>query len=173
MLRESELPGWGMKVDDGTARRWEARVKDHDPDYRLFLKHWDPRWMPPSHRGDIVFVDDSQELAGLEAMVDEFAVWAETFAPNDVIYQVGYQSDRPWWGTLDDPITEVGTAICARVSQPCGIAWVDFTLREVVPAEVLSPAVGEPLVGVKIYEPVPDPEALFRDWMNREDRRAY
>jgi hypothetical protein len=178
--RESERPGWGMKVDDETARRWEARVRAHDREYRLFLKNWDPRWMPPSHRGDIVFVDDSQDLAGLDVMVDEFAVWAETFAPNDVIYQVGYRSDRPWWGALVDPIADVGTAICSRVSQPCGIAWVDFTLREVMPAGVLSPVggartrgtrspgadgnEGEPLVGVKIYEPVPDTEALFRDW---------
>jgi hypothetical protein len=126
-----------MKVDDDTARRWEARVKAHRPEYRPFLKHWDRRWMPPRYRGDIVFVDDSQEL---QAMVDEFAVWGETFAPNPVAFQVGYRSDRVWWERLSDPVADVGRAICARVEQTCGIVWVDFTLRDVAPPGVFAPA---------------------------------
>src|SRR3970282_1246307 len=53
--REVAFPGWGKKRDDEGARRWEAQVKTHRADYRLFLKHWDLRWMPPQHRGEIVF----------------------------------------------------------------------------------------------------------------------
>ena len=186
--RESEVPGWGTKVDDETARRWEARVKAHRPEYRLFLKHWDPRWMPPRHRGDILFVDDSQELAGLDAMREEFAAWGKAFAPNPVVFQVGYRSDRPWWGALADPVVDIGRAVCARIAQDCGVAWVDFTLREVMPAGVFapveeaappgreaapSPAAGTPrlgapgsgpVIGVKIYEPVADRGALFGEW---------
>ena len=153
--RESEHPGWGMKVDDETAGRWERRVKAHRASYRLFLKHWDPRWMPLRHRGDIVFVDDSQELASLDAMVDEFAGWAETFAPNTVVFQVGYRSDRPWWGRLADPVAETGSAICARVAQRCGIAWVDFTLRDVMPPGVIGPTSGEPAAPTPPGEPEP------------------
>lgn len=142
--REAEYPGWGKRVDDETARRWEVRVRAHKADYRLFLKHWDPRWMPPRYRGDLVFIDDSQELAGLQAMVEEFAAWGRTFAPNPVSFQIGYRSDAGWWCELPDPIGEMGRAICARVSQPCGIVWVDFTLRDVIPPGVLSPPEGGP-----------------------------
>jgi hypothetical protein len=127
--RESEHPEWGEKVDDETARRWEARVQSHQADYRLFLKHWDRGWMPPTYRGRIVFVDDSQQLAALPAMVDEFALWGSTFAPNPVFFQVGYPADAHWWQTLPDPISDIGQAVCARIAQPCGLIWVDFTLR--------------------------------------------
>jgi hypothetical protein len=140
--RESEFPGWGMRVDDATAQRWEARVESHRAGYRLFLKHWDERWMPPAYRGDIVFIDDSQELDGLSAMADEFAIWGRTFAPNPVLFQIGYRSDRPWWQRLRDPVTDMGQAICTRVSQTCGIVWVDFTLRDVTPGDVLAPPTG-------------------------------
>lgn len=136
--RESERPEWGEKVDDETARAWEARVKSHRPEYRLFLKHWDLRWMPPSFRGDLVFVDDSQQLADLAAMVDEFAVWGRTFAPNPVAFQVGYPADGTWWRALEDPLVEIGTGICGRIEQRCDIYWVDFTLREALPEDVLA-----------------------------------
>ena len=136
--RESELPEWGRKVDDETARQWETRVKAHDPGYRLFLKHWDLRWMPPSFRGDLVFVDDSQQLADLDAMAAEFAVWGRTFAPNPVAFQVGYPADGGWWRALEDPLVEIGAEICGRVEQRCDLYWVDFTLREALPEEVLA-----------------------------------
>jgi hypothetical protein len=130
--READRRGWGIPVDDETARQWEVRVKSHNPSYRLFLKHWDPEWMPKTYRGDIVFVDDSQELKGLEAMVDEFQnLWAERFYPNSVFFQIGYNSDKPWWQKLDNPPRTIGRAIAQRVRQTCGIIWVDFSLREV------------------------------------------
>lgn len=130
--READRPGWGIPVDDETAKQWEARVKSHNPSYRLFLKHWDPDWMPKAYRGDIIFVDDSQELKGLEAMVDEFQnLWAERFYPNPVFFQIGYNSDKPWWQKLDNPAQTIGRAIAQRVRQSCGIIWVDFSLREV------------------------------------------
>jgi hypothetical protein len=130
--READRRGWGIPVDDEMARQWEARVKSHNPSYRLFLKHWDPDWMPKTYRGDIVFVDDSQELKGLEAMVDEFQnLWADRFYPNSVFFQVGYPSDKPWWQKLDSPPRTIGRAIARRVRQTCGIIWVDFSLREV------------------------------------------
>jgi hypothetical protein len=130
--READRKGWGIPVDDETARQWEARVKSHNTSYRLFLKHWDPGWMPKTYRGDIVFVDDSQELKGLEAMLDEFQnLWADRFYPNSVFFQVGYNSDKPWWQKLDNPPLTIGRAIARRVRQTCGIIWVDFSLREV------------------------------------------
>ena len=132
--RESKNPGWGVKVDDSSARQWEAQVKSHNPGYRLFLKHWDRSWMPGTYRGDIIFVDDSQEFKDFEAMVTEFVNdWADFFYPNTVFFQIGYPSDRPWWQRLDAPPRTIGEAVGKRIRQDCGIIWVDFTLREVLP----------------------------------------
>lgn len=131
--READRPEWGVPVDDETARRWEAWVKAHDPDYRLFIKHWDPRWLCPTYRGDIVFVDDSQIFESQDILVDEFEVWGRFFKPNPVFFQIGYRSDKPWWSKLPDPPKTLGRAIAARIEQDCGIIWVDFTLMDVLP----------------------------------------
>lgn len=130
--REAERPKWGVPVDDETARVWEARVKSHNPSFRLFLKHWDPDWMPPAYRGAIVFIDDSQEFMDKEALLEEFhSLWAERFFPNPVYFQIGYNSDKPWWQRLDNPPLDIGRALARRVRQDCGIIWVDFSLRDV------------------------------------------
>lgn len=133
--READRPEWGVPVDDETAEKWEERVKSHNPSYQLFLKHWDRDWMPKTYRGDIVFVDDSQMLKDFEAMLDEFvSYWADYFKPNSVFFQIGYESDRPWWQKLVTPPKEIGSAIAGRIKQKCGIFWVDFTLRDVLPS---------------------------------------
>ena len=138
--RASDKPKTGLEVDDATARAWEARVKFHNPAYRLFLKHWDKRWMPPTYRGDIVFVDDSQIFPDMESMVKEFSEsWAPAFYPNLVMFQVGYNSDKPWWSKLADPPKTLGDAIRARVKQNLGIIWVDFSLRDVLPLTEKAP----------------------------------
>jgi len=132
--READNPGWGVKVDDAMAEQWDAKVKSHNPQYRLFLKHWDNRWLPSKYRGDIIFVDDSQEFKKFEEMVTEFVNdWANHFYPNTVFFQIGYPSDRAWWQQLSNPPKTIGNAIRERVKQECGIFWVDFTLREVLP----------------------------------------
>lgn len=132
--READNPSWGVKVDDAMAQQWEVRIKSHNPKYRMFLKHWDNRWMPPKYRGDIVFVDDSQELKDLNAMVTEFVNdWANVFYPNTVLFQIGYRSDRPWWSKLENPPKTIGNALRTRIKQDLGIIWVDFTLRETLP----------------------------------------
>jgi hypothetical protein len=132
--REFEKPKWGVPVDDDMARQWESWVKTHNPGYRLFLKHWEKRWMPASYRGDIIFVDDSQEFKDFNASVTEFVSdWAAAFYPNTVIFQIGYRSDKPWWGKMKTPPLELGDALHRRVRQDCGIIWVDFTLRDVLP----------------------------------------
>jgi len=133
--RESENPKRGVPVDDGMAKAWEERVKSHNAHYRLFLKHWDRNWMPQGYRGDIVFVDDSQMLEDFDAMLEEFVeYWASYFYPNTVFFQIGYKSDKPWWSKLKNPPLDIGLAIAQRIKQKCGIFWVDFTLRDVLPS---------------------------------------
>lgn len=131
--RESDHPEWGEKVSDDTAKAWEGRVKDHHPNYRLFLKHWDRGWMPQKYRGDVVFVDDSQGFSGLNEMVDEFRSWGDFFRPNRVFFQIGYEADERWWSMLSNPAKDLGDAIAVKIDQQCGIFWVDFTLRRVLP----------------------------------------
>ena len=132
--KTADYPKTGLAVDDATARAWEEKVKSHGPAYRLFLKHWNEKWMPPVYRGDIVFVDDSQIFPDMEAMIKEFSErWAPAFYPNLVVFQVGYRSDRPWWSKLPDPPKTIGEAIRKRVRQDIGLVWVDFSLRDVLP----------------------------------------
>ena len=131
--READRPEWGVPVDDKMGRQWEAWVKAHNSAYRLFIKHWDQRWLCPTYRGDIVFVDDSQIVKDMETLVAEFAAWAKFFKPNPVFFQIGYPSDKPWWSQLTLPPQTLGQAIAARIGQTCGIIWVDFTLKDVLP----------------------------------------
>jgi hypothetical protein len=131
--READRPEWGIPVDDEMGRQWEAWVKAHNPAYRLFIKHWDQRWLCPTYRGEIIFVDDSQILPNMEAMVAEFDAWGEFFKPNTVLFQIGYPSDKPWWSQLPQPPKTLGQAIAAKIEQDCGIIWVDFTLKDVLP----------------------------------------
>jgi hypothetical protein len=123
----------GKPVTDAEAQAWLAAVRKHDPDYRLFLKHWEIGKMPPTVREGLLFIDDSQILPSLEAMVDEFAVWGRAFAPAPVGFQYGYESDRPWWSKLGDPPGDVGRAILDRVPNTEGLYWVDFTVLELFP----------------------------------------
>lgn len=123
----------GKPVTDAEARSWLAAVREHDPDYRLFLKHWLIDKMPPTVREGLLFIDDSQILPSLEAMVDEFAEWGRAFAPAPVGFQYGYPSDRPWWSKLEDPPRDVGQAILDRVPNTEGLYWVDFTVLDLFP----------------------------------------
>jgi len=123
----------GRAVTDAEARAWLAAVRTHDPDYRLFLKHWEIGKMPPTEREGLLFIDDSQILPSLEVMVDEFVEWGRAFAPAPVGFQYGYPSDRPWWSKLEDPPGDVGRAILERVPNTEGLYWVDFTVLDLFP----------------------------------------
>ncbi|MBI4916628.1 MAG: hypothetical protein HY825_12340 [Acidobacteria bacterium] len=152
----------GQAVTDAEARAWLAAIRAHRPAYRLFLKHWEPGKLPPGVRDGVLFIDDSQILPSLDAMVAEFAAWGRAFAPAPVAFQFGYVSDRPWWSRLDDPPRRIGEAILAAVPNAEGLYWVDFTVNEVFPpAGALAPP---PVLGVKVYEHEGDPEQLVARW---------
>ncbi len=126
-------PGTGKKATDAEAESWEAHLKSINQDYTLFVKHWDWRWMPPTYRGDLIFVNDGQGVDVLDSLVEPLATWADTFTNSTVMYQVGYQSDKKWWSLLDNPLKEIGDALAEGVAnpdQPIGIMWVDFSIRD-------------------------------------------
>ncbi len=130
---ESTKQPEGKAVSDDEAQTWLTAVRSHDSAYRLFLKHWEIGKMPPTLREGILFVDDSQILPSLDAMVAEFAEWGRAFSPAPVAFQYGYPSDRPWWSLLDDPPRRIGQAILDQVPNARGLYWVDFTVLDVFP----------------------------------------
>jgi hypothetical protein len=101
----------------------------------MFLKHFRGNVMPPTVRDGIMFVDDSQIFKSAEEMIDEFAKWGKTFAPATVGFQYGYQSDKPWWGKMKDPVKEIGDRILAATPNTETLIWVDFSVQDVFPPD--------------------------------------
>ncbi len=123
----------GKPVTDDEARAWVKKVRSHNPAYLTFVKHWVPERMPPNYRDGLVFINDSQEFASLEAMQTEFEAWGKHFAPSPVGLQFGYLSDRQLWSPLKDPPSAIGSAILERVPNASDLIWVDFSARSLGP----------------------------------------
>lgn len=125
----------GTPISDEVAERWIKAVRKHNPSYRLFLKHWDARWMPPTFRDGILFVNDSQQFESFEQMMSDFTEWGKEFAPAPVGFQYGYPADKIWWKYLEDPPKEIGQTLLDEVPNTKALFWVDFTVIEVFPPE--------------------------------------
>jgi hypothetical protein len=136
----SNNPDLGDPVTDDMARAWLAAARSHDPAYRMFLKHFREDVMPPTFRDGILFVDDSQIFKSSDEMIEEFAKWGRTFAPAPVGFQYGYQSDKPWWSKMKDPVKEIGDRILAATPNAETLIWVDFSVQDVFPPD---PAKGD------------------------------
>ncbi|NJN55642.1 MAG: hypothetical protein HC804_13360 [Anaerolineae bacterium] len=123
----------GIPITDEMAQQWVAAARSHGPQYRIFLKHWLPEYMPPTYRDGLLFIDDSQGFASLDEMVAEFTAWGEAFAPFPVGFQYGYGSDKSWWRDLPNPPQEIGQRLLTAVPHTAGLYWVDFTVLELFP----------------------------------------
>jgi hypothetical protein len=130
-----DLARYGKPVTDAEAQAWVAQVRTYDPADLVFLKHWLTEKMPPTARDGLVFIDDSQGHGSLAAMVAEFSVWGQTFAPAPVGFQYGYGSDERWWSALADPPKEIGDALLAAIPNTQDLVWVDFTAYDIWPPE--------------------------------------
>lgn len=132
--RTKDTDGRGTRVSDALAQGLVDRVRSINPNYGVFLKHWDPLWMPPTARDGLVFVDDSQGHESLESMRAEFQAWATAFRPSPVLFQIGYESDQDLWGSYPNPVQDLGNFLTEGLpaGQSVGIVWVDFTLRGVM-----------------------------------------
>lgn len=130
---ESDGSPLGTPITDEEAEAWVKAVRAHNSDYKLFLKHWETEFMPPTYREGIVFIDDGQGYASLDEIVNEFSPWGEHFAPAPVGFQYGYLSDKIWWKELQDPPTEIGKALLEEIPNTVSLFWVDFTLQEIFP----------------------------------------
>jgi hypothetical protein len=125
----------GTPVTDTEAETWVKTIHAINPNYKIFLKHWDQNWMPPTYRDGIVFVDDSQQFQSFDQLVNEFSEWGKYFAPSPVAFQYGYPDDKKWWQKLQDPAGDIGKAILAKTPNTASLFWVDFTVLEVFPPQ--------------------------------------
>lgn len=136
----------GLPISDALAEQWDRHIKEINPEYRLFLKHYNIRYLPPSYRSDILFVNDSQgfgsaigdvlglydeDLDDVLGFMPEFKRFADAFPDNDVLYQIGYAADETWFYTMEDPVVlSLGQRLAEVTGQNCGIIWVDFTIKD-------------------------------------------
>jgi hypothetical protein len=125
----------GVPITDEEARRWLEIVLSYNPDYLLFLKHWEIDWMPPNEREGLVFINDRQDFESVDDLLNSFKTWGKHFEGYPVGYQFGYPSDRNWWRDFDDPPGEIGKAILKNIENTRALYWVDFTIHEVFPPE--------------------------------------
>ncbi len=138
---ENDTLDW-HDVTDSAAEQWEDTLLTYNPEYKLFLKHWLHGILPPTYRGNIMYINDSQDFTwaeewggALNEMVREFLVWSEFFSEAPVGFQIGYPKDTEWWKEFSDPVKTISDEIIAGMndaglSQEVGMFWVDFTLRE-------------------------------------------
>ncbi|MGF1674283.1 MAG: hypothetical protein ACFCUV_11450 [Rivularia sp. (in: cyanobacteria)] len=122
-------------VTDELAKVWEEKVKSYNHSYQLFLKHYNKFQLPPTYRGDIIFIDDTQKFSSYEEFLNEMIDFADYFGTNSVMFQIGYKSDKPWWEQLPQPIPQkIGQDLAQKSSnRDVGVIWVDFTLKEIIP----------------------------------------
>lgn len=132
-LGSTARSGQRVKVTDQKAAQWELKVKGHNAAYTLFLKHFSVMVMPPNYRGEILFIDDSQQFTSLSQMLAEFQDWGAYFSPARVGFQYGYTEDQGWWGQYADPVRTIGDALIAGVPNLSSLFWVDFSIAQVFP----------------------------------------
>ena len=123
----------GTKLTDAVAKKVLAKLRTYGEDYTLFVKHWDYRWLPSKIDG-LIYVDDWQYLKSNKDAVEVFSTWAERFAPEPVMFQIGYDADMWLWSKFDNPAKEFGQMIVdgCYSGNDVGVIWVDFTLDEVM-----------------------------------------
>jgi hypothetical protein len=118
----------GLPVSDEDVKKWVNKVVSFDPNYTLFLKHWDPAHMPSTYRHpNLWFLSDSQDFQNLEQMMEDFRIWGNRHNNHVVGYQYGYKKDRKWWKKMKRPPVEISQAILRDISNTQFLFWVDFT----------------------------------------------
>jgi len=126
-----------VKLDTTHLKELEKLVKSYNPDYKIFVKHYNPAYVGNKPVGDVVYINDSYGFSGgMSEFVTDFSNWANKFSPNEVGFQIGYAGDKnqdyDWWSKLDDPMVEMVEAVRRKIKnkdQIVNVYWVDFTIR--------------------------------------------
>jgi len=110
------------------------KVKTYNKDFKVMSKHWLREYVGGTGTKvkDVIYFSSSQGIgSGLEG---QFADWADSFYPNEVGFQIGYNNcaDYSWWNSYKDPIKDITEVIIGRMkekNQVVNIYWTDFTIR--------------------------------------------
>ena len=123
----------GTRLTNSDARKVLAKVQSYNKDYTVFVKHWMQSYLPSPMEG-LVYVNDSQQFDNMDHVKQEFSDWARYYAPNPVMFQIGYDADTWIWNQYSDPAKEFGQAIvdACNSGNDVGIIWVDMTLSKVI-----------------------------------------
>lgn len=126
----------GTKLSDTDVKKVLAKVRSYNSSYTVFVKHWMTEQLPSRMEG-LIYVNDSQQFKTMEEVIEDFSQWAAYYAPQPVMFQIGYEADRGIWnGTSykNNPAKLFGQAIVdkCKSGNEVGIIWVDFTLANVI-----------------------------------------
>lgn len=122
----------GIPLEDEDAEAWMNKVLSRNPEYTLFLKHWDPTHLPLEYRHpNLWYLSDSQIFPDIDSLMDDFSYWANTMKEQVVGYQYGYPSDRKWWKNMGKPTVGIAQRIVKDIPLTRYLFWVDFTADEV------------------------------------------
>ena len=142
------LDEWGVvsnvkaAISRDTVASLDAYVKSFNPNYRIFLKHWEPHMCASTSFSDVLYLNSSQGFTSINGMIGSsnqswtLAGWDKSFKPNECGYQIGYGGDKSWWKDLKDPLLDITKKIDSSFpTQINHIFWVDFTMYDPLLAE--------------------------------------
>ena len=123
----------GTRLSDNDAKKVLDKVRSFNSEYTVFVKHWMQRQLPSKMDG-LIYVNDSQQFDSMDHVLREFSEWASYYAPQPVMFQIGYDADTWIWNTYANPAKEFGQAIvdACHSANDVGIIWVDFTLKTAI-----------------------------------------
>ena len=123
----------GTRLSDNDAKKVLDKVRSFNSEYTVFVKHWMQRQLPSKMDG-LIYVNDSQQFDSMDHVLREFSEWASYYAPQPVMFQIGYNADTWIWNTYANPAKEFGQAIvdACHSANDVGIIWVDFTLKTAI-----------------------------------------
>ena len=126
----------GTKLSDKDAKKVLDKVRSYNSGYTVFVKHWMTRQLPSKMEG-LIYVNDSQQFGDMNEVIADFSQWAAYYAPQPVMFQIGYNADKWIWNGTEyktNPAKLFGQAIVdgCNSGNDVGIIWVDFTLADVI-----------------------------------------
>lgn len=147
----------GRQVTDAEAQTWEELIQSYDSTYTLFLKHYTTNRMPPTYRGKLLLIDDSQGHYSYQNFVSNMRSWGNAFPNNAVGFQFGYEWDQDWWDDYTDPPAMLGNGLLANITNTAALFWVDFTLSAVFPVSMTVEETGAHPSEFKLMPNYPNP----------------
>ncbi len=123
----------GCKATTADVISWNNKLHSINPNYTLMIKHFEESKLPTGITTDILVVCDDEQNGNLSTLVSEHKSMSSQYPNNKFGAQIGYPSDKNIWGSMSDPIKQIGSAIKTEIGRPISVFWVDFSIKEVFP----------------------------------------